>query len=58
MRVDGHLMVGSGLAFTTDIEGGLEHLEQGIECFESQRHGSHRFQVGPNAGVASYTTAA
>ena len=37
MRVDGHLMVGTGLAFTDDLEGGLEHLENGIRCFESQR---------------------
>ena len=58
MRVDGHLMIATGLAFTTDIEGGLERLEQGIRCFESQRHGSHRFQVGPNPGIATYTTAA
>ena len=58
MRVDGHLMVGVGLAFTNDLEGGLKHLEKGITCFESQRHGSHRFQLGPNSGVACYTTAA
>ena len=53
MRVDAHLLVGVGLAFTGDLEGGLKHLEDGIKCFESQRHGSHRFQVGPNPGVAS-----
>jgi predicted ATPase len=58
MRVDGHLMVATGLAFGNDLEGGIEHLEQGIRCFESQRHGAHRFQAGPNSGIASYTTAA
>ena len=52
MRVDGHLMVATGLAFTGDLDGGLEHLELGIGCFESQRHGSHRFQVGANSGIA------
>ncbi|HZO58826.1 MAG TPA: adenylate/guanylate cyclase domain-containing protein [Solirubrobacterales bacterium] len=57
MRVDAHLMVGTGLAFTNDIERGLEHLEHGIRCFESQRHGSHRFQLGANPGIACYTTA-
>jgi predicted ATPase/class 3 adenylate cyclase len=58
MRVDGHLMVGVGLAFTDDIDGGSEHLEQGIRCFESQPRGSHRFQLGANPGISSYTTAA
>jgi predicted ATPase/class 3 adenylate cyclase len=58
MRVDAHLMVGVGLAFTNDLEGGLEHLEEGIRCFESQRHGYHRFQLGANPGVTSYTSAA
>ena len=57
MRVDAHLMVGVGLAFTSDLEGGLKHLEDGIKCFESQRHGSHRFQLGANPGIACYTTA-
>jgi predicted ATPase/class 3 adenylate cyclase len=58
MRVDAHLMMGVGLAFTNDLEGGLEHLENGIKCFESQRHSSHRFQLGANPGVACYTSAA
>jgi predicted ATPase len=58
IRVDGHLMVGTGLAFTSDIDGGLEHLESGIKCFESQRHRSHRFQLGANPGIACYMTAA
>ena len=58
MRVDAHLLVGVGLAFTGDLEGGLKHLEDGIKCFESQRHASHRFQLGANPGVACYTTAA
>jgi predicted ATPase/class 3 adenylate cyclase len=57
-RVDAHLLVGAGLAFTNDLEGGIEHLENAIRCFESQRHGSHRLQLGPNPGIASYTSAA
>jgi hypothetical protein len=51
------MSVGTGLAFTTDLVGGLEHLELAIKCFESQRHGSHRFQVGVNSGIASYASA-
>ena len=58
MRVDAQLMLGVGLAFTNDLEGGLRHLEDGIKCFESQRHGSHRFQLGANPGVACYTGSA
>jgi hypothetical protein len=33
-------------------------VEEGIKCFESQRHGSRRLQLGANPGVACYTTAA
>jgi predicted ATPase len=58
MRVDAHLMVGTYMAFTGGVKDALGHLEEGIACFESQRHGSHRFQLGPNPGVASYTTTA
>jgi predicted ATPase/class 3 adenylate cyclase len=58
MRVDGHLMVGASLAFSGDMKGGLDHLEEAIRCFESQPYGSQRFRLGPNSGVASYTTAA
>jgi tetratricopeptide (TPR) repeat protein len=58
MRVDAHLLIGVGLAFTNDLEGAIGHLENAIRCFESQRHGSHRLQLGPNPGIAAYTTAA
>ncbi len=58
MAVDGHLMVGTGLTFMNDVEGGLEALAKGIEAFESQPRGSHRFQLGANPGIACYTTAA
>ena len=36
-RVDAHLLVGVGMAFTNDLQGGIEHLEKAVECFESQR---------------------
>jgi predicted ATPase len=58
MRVDGHLVLGSSLAFMGDIDGGLEHLDRGIELFESQGQSSRRFRIGANPGVASYTTSA
>ena len=58
MRVDGHLVLGSSIAFMGDLDGGLEHLDRGIEYFESQGQKSRRFRIGANAGVASYTTSA
>jgi predicted ATPase/class 3 adenylate cyclase len=58
MRVPAHLMMGTAHVFTGDLDGGIEHLESAIRYFESQGHGAHRFQLGPNPGIASYTTAA
>jgi predicted ATPase/class 3 adenylate cyclase len=58
MRVDGHLVLGSGLAMQQDLHGGLDHLDKAIAVFESQGHRSRRFGLGNNPGVASYTTSA
>jgi predicted ATPase len=58
MLVDGHLVLGYNLAFLGDLHGGLEHLDQGIACFESAQQGSRRFRLGHNPGVACFTTSA
>jgi predicted ATPase/class 3 adenylate cyclase len=58
MLVDGHLVLGYNLAFLNDLHGGLEQLDQGITCFESEQHGSRRFRLGHNPGVACFTTSA
>jgi predicted ATPase/class 3 adenylate cyclase len=58
MRVDGQLVLGSSLALEHDLHGGLEHLDNAIAGFESQRQSSRRFRLGNNPGVACYTTSA
>jgi tetratricopeptide (TPR) repeat protein len=58
MLVDGHLVLGYNLAFLNDLHGGLEHLDRGIVCFESERQSSPRFRLGHNPGVACFTTSA
>jgi tetratricopeptide (TPR) repeat protein len=58
MRVHGHLVVGRCTAFQGDLHGGLEHLDSAINLFESQGYSSRRFLLGPNPGVASFTTSA
>ena len=58
MLVDGHLVLGSNLAFLGDLHGGVEHLDQGIACFESERRSFPRFRLGHNPGIACFTTSA
>jgi predicted ATPase/class 3 adenylate cyclase len=58
MRVDGHLVLGSSLAFQRDLHGGLEHLDRAISLFKPEAQRSRRFHLGNNPGVASITTSA
>lgn len=58
MLVDGHLVLGYNLAFLNDLHGGLEHLDRGIACFESEPQRSRPFRLGHNPGVACFTTSA
>ena len=58
MRADGHLVLGSSLALQHDLHRGLDHLDKAIASFESERHRPHRFRLGNNPGVASFTTSA
>jgi tetratricopeptide (TPR) repeat protein len=58
MLVDGHLVLGTNLAFLNDLHAGLEHIDKAITCFESEPHRSRRFQLGNNPGVACFTTSA
>jgi predicted ATPase len=58
MRVDGHLVLGASLALQHDLRGGLEHLDEAIDLFESQDQRSRRFRLGNNPGVACYVTSA
>ena len=39
-RVEGHLLVGIGLAFGGDLMTGLEHLDESVELFTPEMHGA------------------
>jgi predicted ATPase/class 3 adenylate cyclase len=58
MSVDGHLVLGSSIAFQGDLHSGLEHLDTAIALFESQGYGSRRFRLGNHPGVSCFTTSA
>ena len=58
IRVHGHLVVGQCSVFQGDLHGGLEQLEKATALFESQGYATPRFLVGPNPGVAGFTTSA
>src|SRR5690606_19247240 len=56
MLIDGHLAVGTTLAFSVDPEGGLRHLETAIAAFPgTPRHFSGLVSNDPR--VACHTTA-
>jgi tetratricopeptide (TPR) repeat protein len=58
LQVEGCLVLGSSLAFTGDIVGGLAELERGIALFDPARHRPGPLRLGPSSGVSSCTTAA
>jgi predicted ATPase/class 3 adenylate cyclase len=58
IRVVGHLVLGTGYAFSDNLILGLEHLEKGIANYFPDRTSSHRFKFGTDAGVACYITSA
>jgi predicted ATPase/class 3 adenylate cyclase len=58
MLIDGHLVLGSNLAFLNDLHAGLEHLDKAIAYFGSEPSRSRPFRLGNNSGVACFTTSA
>jgi predicted ATPase/class 3 adenylate cyclase len=58
LQVEGHLVLGSGLAFLGDVPAGLDHLDRAIALFDPLQHRSGRFRLGPSAGVTAHTTSA
>ena len=58
LQVDGHLVVGSNVAFRGDMAGGLVHLDRAIALFDPRRQPPGAFRLGPSAGVVSHTTSA
>jgi predicted ATPase/class 3 adenylate cyclase len=58
LQVEGHLIVGSSVAFRGDVAAGLDHLERGIALFDPHRHQPGPLRLGPSSGVSSHTTSA
>jgi predicted ATPase/class 3 adenylate cyclase len=58
LQVEGHLLMGSSVAFGGDVLTGLEHLDRGITLFDPRQHQPGPFRLGPSSGVVSYTTSA
>jgi predicted ATPase/class 3 adenylate cyclase len=58
LQVEGHLLVGSSVAFLGDVPTGLDHLDRAIELFDPQRHQPGPLRLGPSSGVSSLTTSA
>jgi predicted ATPase/class 3 adenylate cyclase len=58
MRVVGHLVLGTGYAFSNNLSLGLEHLEKGNASYTPKLAGSRRFRFGSDPGVASLMTSA
>jgi predicted ATPase/class 3 adenylate cyclase len=57
MRADGHLMLGTSLAFAGRIEDGIPDLEAAIGLFEANPHVAAPEYVGPAPHVTSLTAA-
>ena len=58
MQIDGHLVVGSTLVFTGDLQGGLRHLDSGIGLFESSPARAVGSRLGNDPRVSCLTTSA
>ncbi len=53
IRVDAHYVYGSSAAFTGNLEIGLAHLDKAIDLYNPKVHGSARYRMGTNVGVAA-----
>ena len=53
IRIEGHYVLGSTMAFTGDLDTGLPHLDRAIELHDSRKHNSTRFRLGPSTGVVA-----
>jgi tetratricopeptide (TPR) repeat protein len=58
LQVEGHLVVGSSVAFQGEIATGLDHLDRAIALFDPGRHQPGPFRLGPSSGVVAHTTSA
>ncbi len=58
LQVEGHLVVGSSVAFQGEIAAGLDHLDRAVALFDPGRHQPGPFRLGPSSGVVAHTTSA
>ena len=58
LQVEGHLVVGSSVAFQGEIATGLDHLDRAVALFDPGRHQPGPFRLGPSSGVVAHTTSA
>ncbi len=58
LLVEGHLVLGSSLAFLGDLSGGLDHLDRAITLYDPLAYPRGRFRLGPSPGVVARTTSA
>jgi predicted ATPase/class 3 adenylate cyclase len=58
LQVEGHLIVGSSVAFLGDVPTGLDHLDRAIALFDPDRYQPGPLRLGPSSGVSSHTTSA
>jgi predicted ATPase/class 3 adenylate cyclase len=56
MRIDAYMGMGAHLAFSGDLERGLEYLDRGIETSETHRYQPRRLQLGIDPRISSLTT--
>jgi predicted ATPase/class 3 adenylate cyclase len=56
MLVDGHLLMGTNLAFVDDLHAGLEHLDTAIAVLRSEPYPGDRYRLGSNPEVVCLTT--
>ena len=52
MRLDGHLILGTVLAFAGDLPGAAEQLDQGIEAFESPTYRPRQIRLGTDPRIS------
>ena len=58
IRIDGHLLIGTGLMFFDDLRGGLDELDTAIALFPAIDSRSKVLQLGNDSRISCLTTSA
>jgi predicted ATPase/class 3 adenylate cyclase len=56
MLIDGHLLVATPMMSSDDLHGGLEHLDQAIALFPTERARSSTIRIGNDPRISCLTT--